>query len=283
MSSQLNIAIRTYYWHSRVVPKYKIALRRLINRSPEYFFHTGNAGDIFAQTIIRNEYHSNALNCPEGGKRLLLIGSIAHTLQAGDIICGIGAKTPDIPKPLGEKHAIYGLRGPISYEIFSKAGYDVSNINFLLDPGLLIRFYAENLNHKKPEGAIFIPHYRERNLYYKGLPKGMRFVDIDNHPMELAKQILESELVYASSLHGIIFAHALNRPAILVAPKTEEPILKYQDYFSSINQPTPTPLEDISEIRLISKPTSPITLNYQKSDFVLPSIEELIKLGIAEE
>ena len=109
----------------------------------------------------------------------------------------------------------------------------------------------------------------------------MSLVDIDAHPLDVFRKIEEAELVYSSSLHGIIFAHALNRPCVFVKPQTEEPILKYKDYYASINQDYVEPLDSIYDVNYKSSPMSPLSLDYRKEDFVFPSIKSLIELGIA--
>ncbi|MCY4046350.1 MAG: polysaccharide pyruvyl transferase family protein [Cellvibrionales bacterium] len=274
------MSIRTFYWHDRVISPLHFNIRKFFNRSPYFFFKIGNSGDIFTQLIIQNHYNQEAINIKKEGRRLLLVGSIGHTVKEGDLLCGIGVKSTDIPKD--KFHTpIHALRGPLSYEAFKNAGYDTSQIKFLKDPGLLIRFYAQNLNPILPQGAGFIPHYRERDIYLQNMPKNMKFIDIDDTPLNIAKHILESEIIYSSSLHGIIFSHALNRPAVLVAPKTEEPIFKYQDYYASIDQAMPQLVHDIHKIDNLKKPVSPIDLTYTQDDFIFPSLSELKRLGIA--
>jgi hypothetical protein len=113
------------------------------------------------------------------------------------------------------------------------------------------------------------------------MPKGMKYIDIDDTPLNIATQILASEIIYSSSLHGIIFAHALNRPAILVAPITEEPIFKYEDYYASIEQKMPQLVHDIHKISVTKKPMSPLDIKYKQEEFNFPSLQELKNLNIA--
>lgn len=274
------MTIRTFFWHDRVISPTHFNIRKIFNRAPYFYFKTGNAGDIFTQLIIKNHYNKDVVNVKDQGKRILLVGSIGHNVKAGDLLCGIGVKSKEIPKPKHD-NLIHALRGPLSYDAFKNAGYDISKVKFLKDPGLLIRFYAQDLKHDTPKGCSFIPHYRERGIYLKNMPKNMKYIDIDDTPLNIAKQILSSEVIYSSSLHGIIFAHALNRPAILVQPKTEEPIFKYQDYFASIDQEMPEILTDIHNLKLAKTPLSPLEVKYTKEEFILPTIEELTRLGIA--
>ena len=93
---------------------------------------------------------------------------------------------------------------------------------------------------------------------------------------ELAAEILQSEHVFSSSLHGIIFAHSLGRPASLVKNLSNEISIKYKDYYASIDHSLPKIVDDIREDCLSSLPISPVTLKLSADDFYLPDIDELI-------
>lgn len=105
---------------------------------------------------------------------------------------------------------------------------------------------------------------------------------MDNRPQDVLNEIYSSELVYTSSLHGLIFSHALGRPAILIRPQTEEPLFKYMDYYASINIPFPTIFNDLNEAMKSNKPTSPIEINVGREDFYFPDITYLKQTGIAK-
>jgi len=275
--------IRTYYWHDRVISDRLFKLKKLMNKNVNRYFRIGNAGDIFAREIIRFVYGAGDVNIKNGGNRLLCIGSISHKIQAGDVVCGIGTKGQPVPHASHSPCTIYGLRGPITCEAFKKAGHDVSQVRFLKDPGLMIRFMAgERPQTQESDKVLFIPHYRERFLYKKKLPKGIELVDIDAHPLQVAGNIQKARLVYASSLHGIIFAHALNRPCVFVKPQTEELIIKYEDYYASVDLTCPKPLESIFEIDFKRSPDSPPDLKYDQRDFMFPSIHSLMEMGIVQ-
>ncbi|KZL15864.1 Polysaccharide pyruvyl transferase [Pseudovibrio axinellae] len=274
--------LRTFYWQGRIIPKWKHSLKKIRRRNPSGFFTIGNCGDIFNRELIKHLYGKDIAinNLNEGKNRLLLVGSISHTLQDGDWLCGTGTKFEEVPARKNDV-ILKGLRGPICYEMFKKAGYDLSNLEFLYDPGLLISELIPNalITEAKPSGAIFIPHYRERfNLL--PLPKEIRFCDIDCTPRSLAEQILGAELVYASSLHGIIFAHALGRPAVFVQPQTIEPELKFRDYYASVGLPFQKPIADIGEANLIRDEKVPYDINFRPGDIKFPKVDELIKSGV---
>lgn len=271
--------MRTFYWDARVVGRRGLARRRLTGRAG-LFFRTGNAGDIFNRDLIRMTYGVDAQNVLDDGRRLLLVGSVAHLLRDGDVVCGIGTQDRGIPSAAEVRCTVIGVRGPLTLEAFAAAGHDVSRVRFQLDPGLLIRKFV---TPREPAvgRVIMIPHYRERDRYLRSRIRGVVMVDIDAEPVSLAREIQKAELVYTSSLHGMVFAHALGRPCVLVAPLTAEPIIKYQDYAASVGLPW-APVPSFDEARRRPAPTSPHEVHFTDDDFALPSLDELRAGGIAD-
>jgi hypothetical protein len=272
--------IRTYYWHERVVGRLGILRRMLIGRNTERLFRIGNSGDIFAEDIIKNIYGATPINTDKNLPRLLLIGSVADRITSKDIVCGVGAKHTSIKRPIDDVPLVLGVRGPITYDVLKSAGYKLDKVEFQLDPGLLISLFCSEVTPILGKVG-FIPHYRERTIVKKFDLDGLTLIDIDNRPTKIAKQIQECELIYSSSLHGIIFSHSLGRPCIFVRPMTEEPLLKFQDYYASINLACPTPLSNIEQRRLCTKPVSPPNLKVRLKDFVFPTKEVLFNREIA--
>lgn len=273
--------IRTFYWEDNIVPKGKRILYKWLGKQPNQHFLYGNAGDIFARELLAYLYKQHVINIPSEGGRLLSVGSIAHRALAGDILCGVGVKNKGMVPHIHEPITIYGLRGPLSLESFKHAGYNVDNLKFLYDPGLLIPYLLpEPKLSVSPTQVSFIPHYRERNLYKRNLKKEIKMIDIDNHPVTVAKQIKASKLVYSSSLHGIIFSHALGVPCIYVKPQTEESEFKFIDYYESVNLPYKKPLSSIFDADFRRDSDSPASVNVGLKDFYFPELPELQRLGI---
>jgi hypothetical protein len=272
------MVIRTYFWNDRVYSRTKIWLRRHFQRKQWHDFCVGNVGDIFASNLIRFFYSEDYVNIETEGRRLLCIGSIAHKAKPGDVICGVGVK--DVPAVVTDA-TVVGLRGPLSYDRFRDAGYDLAHVRFLADPGLWIGAICGRVAHRPPCGKIFIPHYRERQRYFVRPPRGVRMVDVDTRPEHIARKILEAELVFSSSLHGVIFAHALGRPCVWVAPQTKEPMLKFHDYFLSVGLGQPRPADNIDDALKAPTPVSPVAVGNQLRSVTFPSMNTLQQLGIA--
>jgi pyruvyltransferase len=274
------MAVRTFYWHSRVIGGARLLRQRVLRRDTSHLFRKGNAGDIYNVDVIRRTYGTDAVNVSDDGRRLLLIGSTAHNVRDGDVVCGIGTKGVPIPSAADAKCLVLAVRGPITLEAFAAAGHDTGSVRSQLDPGLLIRF---DVAPRPPvSGRVgLLPHYRERTQYRGRVPKGMQLIDIDNDPVAVARKIQDVELLYTSSLHGMIFAHALGRPCVLIRPLTPEGELKYQDYMASVGL-TWRPWVPLDDARRSPSPTSPVDLEYQPADFALPTIETLRTLGVAD-
>ena len=273
--------IRTYFWHNRIKTRWKLYRDRYFSAKPWTDFVYGNSGDIFTRDALTYFYPDTTPVNVNEGPRILCVGSIVHKMLPGDVLCGVGCKSAKLPAVHTKEVYIHALRGPISYELFKTAGYDVSQVRFLADPGLLI---AKMVPDRAPSSGrvIFIPHYRERKLIRKKVPRGIHILDIDNSPLRIARQIQRAECVYSSSLHGIIFAHAIGRPCVFVRPATEEPLLKFEDYYLSVGLMPPKPLDSIADAKLTTAPTSPAILSLDPNQITFPDTNWLKERGIIE-
>tara|TARA_R110001632_G_scaffold66751_5_gene157092 strand:- start:3297 stop:4133 length:837 start_codon:yes stop_codon:yes gene_type:complete len=278
------MGIKTYYWNTRKVSTARFFLDKYLHPKKKVFRY-GNAGDIFNIDLIKYLYNQNPTLELSRGNRLLLIGSVLRVIEEGDIINGIGWKGDDLSSKQKEisQAKVFGVRGPLTRSIFEKYGADLSELKFELDPGLLIReVYNLDLSVSRDDQVIFIPHYRDMWVYENKYPKGVKVINIDNKPVTIANEILKAKVVYASSLHGIIFAHALNKPCVFVAPQSEEPIFKYRDYYLSIGYEMPEPLRNIHEINYLKDIAILPERDFSLNDFYFPDLDILQKHKILE-
>ena len=276
------MGINTYYWNKRKVHPINYFRFKLFEPKRKVFRY-GNAGDIFNVDLINYLYNQEAINLNKTGNRLLLVGSTVSQIATGDIVNGIGWKGNDLSNKAKkiESATVFGVRGPLTKSLFEKYGTDLSHCKFEYDPGLLIKeVYNINTDKGKNENIIFIPHYRDMWVYEGKYPKGLKIVNIDNSPKTIAKEILNAKVVYTSSLHGIIFSHALNKECIFVKPQSDEPIFKYEDYFLSVGLDLPMPLTDIYQINFKTDEGSFLVKPIGLKDFYFPEISFLKKSGI---
>lgn len=274
--------IKVFYWNERIIGRRHDLIPRFFNRKLWYFKH-GNAGDIFNIDLFRYLYNCEIV-CTDSSPKVLSIGSILHRSLKNDVILGAGVKDPSlidkfsVPKNI---HVI-GLRGPLSVDILRNKGFDLSLLNFLGDPGLLIdKIYPDYFSKENEANKIiFIPHYRERSKYLYKKIKGIEVVDIDCQPKELVKKIRESKFVISSSLHGLIFAHALNRPTAMLYPTSGENLFKYRDYYASIGKDLPVNIEEVT-LKNISKITdTPISVDKKSIEEGFPDIKRLAQFSV---
>lgn len=273
------MVIRTFYWHVRVMGAAERVARRLASRPAGLRFKVGNAGDVFARDLIDHVYGEPHRLVREQGNRLLLIGSIAHSISDGDVLAGIGTKGEPIRPTTEARVRVLGVRGPLTLDALRSAGHDVSGLRFLGDPGLLVNQMVPPRG-AEPGRVVFIPHYRDRSNFWRNPVAGLVTLDVDDHPLRLARQIQRAEFVFASSLHGLIFAHSLGRPCLPVVAASESWI-KYEDHYLALGSNVPRPIDDIHHWRTAMLPNSPLDIP-TADNFMLPSLEELRGWSITE-
>jgi hypothetical protein len=272
-------SLKTYYWNDRVYGYSYELLKFWPWFNQHHNFRHGNAGDIFTADLIKYKYGVSA-SIEDASSRLLLVGSLMHRVQPGDVVCGIGSKFEHIENTEMFNGAdILAVRGPLTYELLKKNNIDVSKVKSAYDPGLLAKYvYADQLSiDSERESVIFIPHYRERRMFegFKRFP----IVNIDASPLSVCRQIFNSDHVLTSSLHGLIFAHGLGVPATLVLPKTNEGLFKYKDYLQSVGVDF-KPIEDVDNIALHNLKNSPENIKIEEKDIFLPSQEYLLRKNL---
>lgn len=272
------MGVRTFYWDAATARQPQ-GWRRVLGRGTG--FRVGNAGDLFNLDLLRWAYPGVALdNVADDGRRLLLVGSVAHRILPGDVVCGIGSKKDAVPPAAQAPVRLLGVRGPKTLKLFEEAGHDTTAVRFLGDPGLLIgRIYPEVLRQEaEPGRVIFVPHYRERRQFRP--TRRYDVVDIDATVPEIGREIRRAELVYTSSLHGLVFAHALGRPAVLVTPRSDEPAFKYDDYLLSIGE-RPGSAGSLDEALARPAPLSPPDVSAAIEAISLPDLSELAEYGVS--
>lgn len=165
--------------------------------------------------------------------RLFITGSIAHMAQSGDTLWGTGVMSPDLP--LNGKPKLAAVRGPLTESRMVASGCEPCGVYG--DPVLLLpRFYPKKVN---PAGPIIIPHYADRDLL------DHEFVDPFSPWQEIIDAIVGAEIVYSSSLHGIVAAEAYGTPAVWVefSDRVAGSGFKFCDYYLGTDREPPEPLD----------------------------------------
>lgn len=221
----------------RVETKFK-EYNGLVPRGVHFFrkdYLLRNFGDELSPVLVREVLTQHfALRVrnlqPKDGKKLFAIGSILHFARSGDVVWGSGVNG----KVADEAHKFSSLdvravRGPLTREFLSTRGIECPPVYG--DPALLLPLFLRRntFPSKKPNDYIVIPNYNDLPLF-----AGQKNVVSPLNPLRrILAEILNTKLVIASSLHGVILAEAYGVPAVLMLPEGHgEHIFKYRDYYS---------------------------------------------------
>lgn len=179
-------------------------------------------------------------------------GSILDSARSYSVIWGSGLMTPKVP-PKEKPKKILAVRGPKTREELIKLGLEVPAIYG--DPALLYKYFY-NPNVKKEYKIGIIPHYIDHNLpaverFRK--EEGVLIIDIFDPIDKVVDNICKCDVIFSSSLHGLIAADAYNVPSFWI--KLSDSVIgegfKFSDYFLSVNRPDNAPLVVTENTKII--------------------------------
>ncbi|WP_408886290.1 polysaccharide pyruvyl transferase family protein [Lactococcus lactis] len=188
---------------------------------------------------------------------LLSVGSLLHIL----LDLEFGAKHKKIN--VWGSGTIYPLQAEVGsiktkFPIHSFSEMNISNIKFhavrgqltkndlklskvhLGDPGLLANLVYEASKVKKYKLGV-IPHFEDaNNPLIKKFSKtnNVKIIDVLRAPQEVIADLTSCELIFSSSLHGLIVADSFGIPNIHMelSDKLVGGNFKFEDYYSSVDK-----------------------------------------------
>lgn len=142
------------------------------------------------------------------------------------------------------------------------------------DPGLLIAdLYPVERTHVYPIG--FVPHYVDSNdmvvtEWLRRNPEWGTVIDICQHPEQVLRQIAECDYIVSSSLHGLVFADALEIPNswVRLSDGVNGAGFKFRDYWSAFG------IADIPSIPF-TVDTKPEDIVARAGDYHRPGLERI--------
>jgi pyruvyltransferase len=204
----------------------------------KYFQKKNNIGDRFSLFLANKYFPGEIIGCDEkhlDKPNLILIGSILQWGDSQSHICGAGFIASNailncIPASLN------CIRGPLTGESLRLQGLPTTNC--YADPGILApAFFPQNKPSSFKLGII--PHYVDAHSPWVEIcrKEGIKVIDV-LAPFEVFFEQLQScETIISSSLHGIIFAHAYNKPALWI--EISDLVIgdgfKFYDYYQSLD------------------------------------------------
>lgn len=237
-----------------------------------------NLGDELSKYITEKPSLQNTTYNPHQPK-FLTIGSLLNfdLIHAPNIIWGTGTISPTatdrLPKifpikrniPLFFKRlgnhphtaTVLATRGPLTQKQILKWGISCPDI--FGDPGILLpQIYFPNITKKHKIGVIL--HYTQEKLL-----KSQQIHNPDVHLISIQRQgniaienfvqeLLSCEVIYSSSLHGLILAQSYGIPAQWIQIRNhkihQNESHKFLDYFLGVNLEPQKPciLENINQV-----------------------------------
>ena len=160
-------------------------------------------------------------------------GSILRRLKSNDRVSVWGSGIISTKDVVARPRQILAVRGPRTRNHLLKCGYDCPEI--FGDPAILLPKFLTFDEAPKAGGVGVVPHFVETDRYQASEIGGVNVIDV-RRPVEMVcAEIADKELIFSSSLHGIIVAHAFGVPAVWMAPSIEidGDDTKFHDYFES--------------------------------------------------
>lgn len=190
-----------------------------------------NFGDYLSKIIIGEIAISKGFKKAKSiENKLLGVGSILHFANTNDIIWGSGINGKiGLDKLKFTNLDIKALRGPLTQEVLKKMNIKTPDI--FGDPALLMPTLFPKLKYTPIKNKVtIIPNLNEYVECIKITPKTYNLISPLRHWTFVFKEILSSEIVYTSSLHGLIICEAFKVPVVLFKPFGGETLFKYEDY-----------------------------------------------------
>ena len=130
----------------------------------------------------------------------------------------------------GRKLDIRAVRGPLTREVLLKLGHSCPEIYG--DPAILMPFLYNPNVKKSRKYCIVCQFYHEKQFRESHPDEYVVSMNTDDY-RKVIDVIVSSEIVYSSSLHGIILAETYGIPAVFFRGLGKEIDFKYNDWYQS--------------------------------------------------
>ena len=232
-----------------------------------------NLGDSLGEVIIRFllDKKSIDINKPVSKtKHLYCVGTNIHGAYQSATIWGSGIYPPSnkkeafLQKHCGRKLDIRAVRGPLTRDQVLKYGHKCPEVYG--DPAILMPMIY-NPVVPKLRNRLVIPQFFNEVEFREAHPNEHMISMNTNDYESVIREILASEIVYTSSLHGIILAEAYGVPAVFFRGLTKDRDFKFLDYYYSTGRNSIELSESFEEALGTAVPALP-NLSKQKADLL---------------
>ena len=209
----------------------RVAQKKKVNI--HYWSGEMNLGDAISPLVVKHVAEWKKVDIYknlEKTKHLFAVGSIITAGCQDCTIWGSGLlNTTRLSRLEHRKLDIRAVRGPLTRMVLMEHGFSVPEVYG--DPAILMPLIYNPEVEKKYKVSI-IPHMEDQGRFWT---EEYHMIDIRTDDYEyFVREIKASEIVFSSSLHGIILAETYGIPAVLLKPRASE--FKYMDYYLGTNR-----------------------------------------------
>ncbi len=190
-----------------------------------------NFGDALSPWLME-QLLGTATHWSRDAGKLVGLGSVLWSATSGDVVWGTGLHPFTdrwFPNWSPAGVTFLAVRGPLTREYVQARGGTCPAIYG--DPAELLPHYYSPAE-TEPSAIGIVPHiYDEEGRKFASNAAGVTTIDPRHRWQKVVDQIAACEMIWSSSLHGIIVAEAYGIPAIWIG--CSEGKLKYRDYYLS--------------------------------------------------
>jgi hypothetical protein len=244
-----------------------------------------NMGDAIMPYIMELMSDRLPVHVSPDENHVLGVGSIVSLANAHSFVWGSGILNPQVCLPDIRREQIFALRGGRTADLLSGRGIRISDVPFG-DPGIFadeILRRSGGIFGRRLYRAAIVPHHESAaHPFYQALRHNPDFVVVnvcDNTMLPL-QHIADSETVISESLHGLIFAESLGKPAVWISAREGDMwAFKFRDWFSTVENEPDKPCSLASDVehlvRLATRQNSRINRNDLRKAFPSEKIRGL--------
>lgn len=203
----------------------------------EWWSRKQNVGDSLAPIIYQWMLERKGIDPTRKTKKathLMAVGSILGMGCFDAVVWGSGIHCEStarnvVTQSVYRKYDIRSVRGPITRMLLTTAGYSCPERYG--DPAVLMpMIYEVGVQQKRYQISVILHLSRIENK----MERGLHYIDVRTEDYRcFITQILQSERVISSSLHGIILAEAYGVPAVFLNDEMDNEIWKFFDWYYS--------------------------------------------------
>ena len=198
----------------------------------EYWNFNENLGDLLAPVVTQWMLGRLGRSLSEEAVRpghLMTVGSVLGLGNFDAVVWGSGVNSFGHVGRIAlqrdyRRLDIRAVRGPVTAQVLRENGYTCPQVYG--DPAILLPMIYPGSRPEKKRDYVVIDHYMKK----KRTGEDALSIRTGDYRTFLDK-ILEAEVVYSSSLHGIILAESYGIPAVFLRQGMEEEMLKYYDWY----------------------------------------------------